>query len=316
MQGIDECGVNLQQRFTTSQNDVAVLLTCRPQSDDLGYQGLGSGVFATQRAVGTHKVGIAKTTDGIGAIDLTPAPEITTSEAAKHRWPTCTQALALQGVKNFLNAVTHGTTNHRRGCGSEVLDMVFLYMTPVWMLSSRRGCGIEGQDCTVGAQSRIIVAMPQIILTPAQRKVHRSDAHHLDPVVMIGGDGLTDAVKKEVDAALKAHGLIKVRVFSDDRAQREVFLATLADELHAAPIQHIGKLLVLWRPMPEKEKTVDEDRMPGPRDIKVLKYSKKGGQRPEVKQVRVLGNERLTFGGLIKRAKKSGPRSSKKGAQK
>ena len=143
--------------------------------------------------------------------------------------------------------------------------------------------------------------MPHIQLTPAQRKVHRADAHHLDPVVLIGGDGLTDAVKKEVDAALKAHGLIKVRVFSDDRATREGYLLTLADELEAAPIQHIGKLLVLWRPIPDKEKAVDDDRMPGPKDVKILKYSKKGGQRPEVKTVRVLGNERLTAGGNIKR---------------
>jgi RNA-binding protein len=67
---------------------------------------------------------------------------------------------------------------------------------------------------------------------------------------------LTAAVKKEADSALKAHGLIKVRVFSDDRSAREaMFLTTLADELNAAPIQHIGKLLVLWRPMPEREKT-------------------------------------------------------------
>lgn len=145
--------------------------------------------------------------------------------------------------------------------------------------------------------------MPQIVLTPAQRKAHRADAHHLDPVVLIGGDGLTDAVTKEVDAALNAHGLIKVRVFSDDRAARELMLKTLADELDAAPIQHIGKLLVLWRPMPEKEKTTDEERMPGPRDVKVLKFSKRGGQRPEVKVVRVLGNQRLTPGGQVKRAK-------------
>lgn len=158
--------------------------------------------------------------------------------------------------------------------------------------------------------------MPQINLTPAQRKEHRADAHHLDPVVLIGGDGLTAAVKKEIDAALNAHGLIKVRVFSDDRAQREEFLATLTDELNAAPIQHIGKLLVLWRPIPEKEKAVDEDRKPGPRDVKILKYSKKGGQRPEVKQVRVLGNERLTPGGLIKRAKKPTQKSVKKTTQK
>ncbi|MDP3519380.1 MAG: YhbY family RNA-binding protein [Hydrogenophaga sp.] len=143
--------------------------------------------------------------------------------------------------------------------------------------------------------------MPQIQLTPAQRKVHRADAHHLDPVVMIGGDGLTAAVQKEVDGALKAHGLIKVRVFSDDRAAREAMFTTLADQLNAAPIQHIGKLLVLWRPMPEKEKVFDTERMPAPRDVKVLKYAKKGGQRPEVKTVRVLGNERLTAGGNIKR---------------
>ena len=145
--------------------------------------------------------------------------------------------------------------------------------------------------------------MPQIILTPAQRKVHRSDAHHLDPVVLVGGDGLTPAVVKEIDNALKAHGLIKVRVFSDDRVAREAMLQTLTAQLDAAPIQHIGKLLVLWRPQVEKVKPVDEDRMPGPREVKVLKFSKRGGQRPEMKRVQVLGNQRLTAGGQIKRAK-------------
>jgi RNA-binding protein len=156
--------------------------------------------------------------------------------------------------------------------------------------------------------------MPQITLTPAQRKVHRAEAHHLDPVVHIGGDGLSAAVKKEADLALKAHGLIKIRVFSDDRTTREVMMQTLADELGAAPIQHIGKLIVLWRPMPEKAKPIDEERMPGPRDVKVLKFSKRGGQRPEVKVVRVLGNQRLTPGGQVKRAKVM-KKSIKKSAQ-
>ncbi|WP_137917966.1 YhbY family RNA-binding protein [Hydrogenophaga sp. 2FB] len=156
--------------------------------------------------------------------------------------------------------------------------------------------------------------MPQITLTPAQRKVHRAEAHHLDPVVHIGGDGLSAAVKKETDAALKSHGLIKIRVLNDDRVARDTMLQTLADELDAAPIQHIGKLLVLWRPMPEKEKAVDEDRKPGPRDVKVLKFSKRGGQRPEVKMVRVLGNQRLTPGGQVKRAKVL-KKSVKKSAQ-
>ncbi|MDM0119128.1 YhbY family RNA-binding protein [Variovorax arabinosiphilus] len=154
--------------------------------------------------------------------------------------------------------------------------------------------------------------MTAIQLTPAQRKVHRAEAHHLDPIVMVGGDGLTPAVKKEADAALKAHGLIKIRVFSDDRVAREAMLTTLADELGAAPIQHIGKLLVLWRPKPEKVKDVDEDRMPGPRDVKIVKYSKRFGQRPEIKTLRVLGNQRLTPGGTIKRAKPKRPLSAKK----
>jgi putative YhbY family RNA-binding protein len=158
--------------------------------------------------------------------------------------------------------------------------------------------------------------MPAIHLTPAQRKEKRGDAHHLDPVVLIGDQGLTDAVVREVDLALKAHGLIKVRMFSDDRPAREAALASLADRLNAAPVQHIGKLLVLWRALPPKERNAtDEDRMPGPRDFKVLKYSKRAGQRPEVKILRVLGNQRLTAGGNVKRAKPKPQRSLKKRSQ-
>ena len=132
---------------------------------------------------------------------------------------------------------------------------------------------------------------------------------------MIGADGLTEAVQKEIDLALKAHGLIKVRVQSDDRPGREAMFQTLASDLNAAPIQHIGKLLVFWRPMPEKEKKVNEDRKPGPRDVKVLKNSARYGQRPEVKTLRVLGNQRLTPGGSVKRAKPKKQQSAKKRAQ-
>ena len=145
--------------------------------------------------------------------------------------------------------------------------------------------------------------MPAIPLTIAERKAHRAEAHHLDPVVMIGNDGLTPAVRKETDAALNAHGLIKVRVLGDDREEREAIYRQLADELNAAPIQHIGKLLVLWRPKPKKVKAEDEDRKPGPREFKVVKNSTRGGQRPEVKRVRVLGNQRLTTGGMVKKSK-------------
>ena len=154
--------------------------------------------------------------------------------------------------------------------------------------------------------------MPQIQLNPTQRREQRANAHHLEPVVLIGGDGLTAAVQKEVDAALNAHGLIKVRIFSDDRAAREQMYQTLTEELSAAPVQHIGKLVILWRPQTEKERAIEADRMPAPKDVKVLKFSKRGGQRPEVKTLRVLGNQRLTQGGIIKRAKPKPPVSVKK----
>ncbi|MFY9514184.1 MAG: YhbY family RNA-binding protein [Rubrivivax sp.] len=146
--------------------------------------------------------------------------------------------------------------------------------------------------------------MPALQLSPAQRKEHRSGAHHLDPVVAVGNDGLTAAVVKEVDAALKAHGLIKVRVFSDDRAAREAMLAELAEQLDAAPIQHIGKLLVLWRPLPPKAaKAERDDRMAGPRTVKLVSFSKSGNHRATVKKVQVFGNQRVTAGGQIKRVK-------------
>lgn len=157
--------------------------------------------------------------------------------------------------------------------------------------------------------------MPAIQLTPAQRKEHRAAAHHLDPVVSIGGDGLTAAVRKEADAALKAHGLIKVRVFSDDRATRDTLFAELADALGAAPIQHIGKLLVLWRPIPPKDEAAEATRGGGSRVVKILKFSKSGNHRPQVKKLTVHGNQRVTAGGMVKRAKKRITSLKKTGAQ-
>jgi RNA-binding protein len=133
--------------------------------------------------------------------------------------------------------------------------------------------------------------MALIQLTPAERKEKRGDAHHLDPVVMIGADGLTPAV-------------LKVRVFSDDRSAREAMLTEMADKLNAAPIQHIGKLLVLWRPIEDVVEERVSDTNLGPRIVKILKFSKRGNHRPQIKKVTVLGNERVTAGGQVKRAKK------------
>lgn len=90
--------------------------------------------------------------------------------------------------------------------------------------------------------------MTALTITPTQRKALKGEAHDLDPVVMVGGDGLTPAVIKEAKSAIGHHGLIKVRVFGDDREARIAIYEELCDKLDAAPVQHIGKLLVLWRP--------------------------------------------------------------------
>ncbi|MDQ6627964.1 MAG: YhbY family RNA-binding protein [Pseudomonadota bacterium] len=146
--------------------------------------------------------------------------------------------------------------------------------------------------------------MTALALTAAERKQKRAEAHHVDPVVSIGNDGATAAVRRELDSALGTHGLVKVRVFADDRTVREAIFAELSAALSAAPVQHIGKLLVFWRQPVTKEKTVRDDRMPGPKIVKVLKFSKSGNHRPQVKKVKVLGNMRLAAGGELKRAKK------------
>ena len=146
--------------------------------------------------------------------------------------------------------------------------------------------------------------MPAPHLSPAERKQKRAEAHHLDAVVMVGAGGLTDGVRAEIDAALRVHGLVKVRVGIEPRSAREEMLETLADALDAAAVQHIGKLLVLWRPPVLREKSEREDRMPGPKVVKVLKFAKSGNHRPQVKRVTVLGNMRLSAGGQLKRARR------------
>jgi RNA-binding protein len=110
-------------------------------------------------------------------------------------------------------------------------------------------------------------------LTPAQTKALKAQAHHLSPVVMIGAAGLTEAVLAEISVALTAHELIKVRVAGDDRDERKAIMARICDELACAPVQSIGKQLVLYRKRPEKDDTSDvhvpkqlaaEGKKPGP----------------------------------------------------
>lgn len=89
--------------------------------------------------------------------------------------------------------------------------------------------------------------MAELVLERDQRLELRAQAHHLQPVVRIGNQGVTEAVMKELERALNAHGLVKVHFASDDREERTTFYTEAADKLSAARIQQIGKMLVFWR---------------------------------------------------------------------
>ena len=122
--------------------------------------------------------------------------------------------------------------------------------------------------------------MTALSITPAQRKSLKADAHDLSPVVMVGGDGLTPAVIKEAKLAIHHHGLIKIRVFGDDRESRVAIYEELCDQLDAAPVQHIGKLLVLWKP-----KDAVEDALSNLGNLgRSSKQTKKSLQAPRTKR--------------------------------
>jgi putative YhbY family RNA-binding protein len=91
-------------------------------------------------------------------------------------------------------------------------------------------------------------------LTPAARQALRGRAHRLDPVVWIGADGLTAAVLAELERALKAHELIKIRVMSGDGDARERLLGEICAATGALAVQHIGKVLVVYRERPPAER--------------------------------------------------------------
>jgi putative YhbY family RNA-binding protein len=184
--------------------------------------------------------------------------------------------------------------------------------------------------------------MPALKVSPAQRADLRSQAHALKPVVLIGAEGLTDAVLAEIEVHLAAHELIKIRVFGDERDARLAIYESICDTLGAAPIQHIGKLLVIWKPeaapaakavgakavgvkaagaktapakagkaraaaLPTAREAADDTRKRGaaPRIVKVVKQSQSNTvRRAKPEKVLVRGNERVTAGGTVKRAKK------------
>ena len=102
-------------------------------------------------------------------------------------------------------------------------------------------------------------------LSPVERRALKARAHALGPTVLVGSGGLTPAVAGEIDRSLTAHELIKVRVMGDDHDAREEILKRLCEDLNAAPVQHIGKILVIYRPKPDapsKPKTRSKRKPP------------------------------------------------------
>ncbi len=90
--------------------------------------------------------------------------------------------------------------------------------------------------------------MALLELPPAAKRELRGIAHHIDPVVMIGQHGITGPLLHEIDNALISHELVKVRVHGDDRQERNQMLLKICDALSCAPVQHLGKLFILFRP--------------------------------------------------------------------
>lgn len=89
-----------------------------------------------------------------------------------------------------------------------------------------------------------------ITLTPRERAHLKARAHALEPVVHVGHAGLSDTVVAEVERALAAHELIKVKVGEGDRDARAAFGDALAARTESALVQRVGKVIVLWRPRP------------------------------------------------------------------
>jgi RNA-binding protein len=114
-------------------------------------------------------------------------------------------------------------------------------------------------------------------LTVPERLALKGRAQSLSPTVMIGNAGLTEAVLKEIAQTLKIHELIKIRIMSEDRTLRETMLESICTQLNAAPVQHIGKILVVYQPNPDAHK-IELKKMPRHKGKKPLTKKQLGSR--------------------------------------
>ncbi len=90
-----------------------------------------------------------------------------------------------------------------------------------------------------------------VSLTPRERTHLKGRAHALEPIVQVGQGGLSDAVAAELERALTAHGLIKVKINGTDREARHAIAEAICTRTDAVAVHQVGKIIVLWRPTPE-----------------------------------------------------------------
>src|ERR1044072_2956674 len=134
-------------------------------------------------------------------------------------------------------------------------------------------------------------------LAPAERRAFRAKAHGIHPVVAIGQHGLTPAVLHEIDVNLLAHELIKIRVFGEERDDREALLTRICDDLDAAPVQHLGKILTIWRPAPPPEPPIE--KVPA-------RKARKGAPPPGKGPSKKTATPRTSAGSGVRRAPRRG----------
>lgn len=91
-------------------------------------------------------------------------------------------------------------------------------------------------------------------LIPKQKQALKAQAHALHPVVLIGNNGLTENVKKEIDVALEAHELIKIRLQETDKKSKQETFKIICEAARAEAVQLIGKVGILYRESKRKNK--------------------------------------------------------------
>ncbi|MCC4604357.1 ribosome assembly RNA-binding protein YhbY [Xanthomonas campestris pv. badrii] len=95
-----------------------------------------------------------------------------------------------------------------------------------------------------------------IVLTSAQNRFLRGQAHGLKALLQTGGKGVTPAFVAELEDVLERHELIKVKVASEDRETRDALIAELVEQTGSALVQRIGHIAILYRPSKEKRQIV------------------------------------------------------------